>query len=396
MKDLCGARKETINVCSASSGHPRLVLPSTSASSALSQSDQTCSNRQITMNHHTHKRTAAKLMLLTLVSAACQDSPVSSSGTVNPAKFPANPSIVSKSEESPYVCYLSTRTPDGPYRYSYTRRWLQFPASARASDEGVATYRVRIEQRDETVAAAVCRIPATAKALEMTNRYFGVGTRFRRREDPADGAVTIQSCPAGTVCLDPIVVVGPGPSGPSYPGGGGGGGGECWWDCSSGDSWGGGSFPYDPASDTPAGEPVADDDMADCHSASGSCDLRAAHDTIKAKAVALAQGIRSEGVCGEARSKAIQMIDRLQIWTNELRYGGILLLGDWAPEFVSPTGTDWIPVMHLWADPRGFNAWTIAHEGLHGLGKRHEDKIVGPDGVTRSMDQTAKYCSLSS
>lgn len=320
---------------------------------------------------------------------------MSSPPTADPVEDNPVFSIVSKSEESPYVCYLSTRTPNGTHRYGYTRRWLHFPTSARASDGAMASYRLRVEQGEEVAAAAVCQIPATVKALEMMNHHFGVGTRFRRKEDPADGTVTTQSCPAGTVCLDPIIVVGPAPGGPSYPGGGGGGGGGCWWDCSSGDSWGGGSEPYDPANDTPAGEPVADDDLADCHSAFGFCDLRAANDTVKAKAVALAEGIRSEGICGEARGKAIQMIDRLQIWNNELRYNGTLLLGDWAPEFVTPTGTDWVPVMHLWTDPRGFNAWTIAHEGLHGLGKRHEDMIVGPDGVTRSMDHTAKYCSRS-
>ncbi|HEX7239048.1 MAG TPA: hypothetical protein VF263_02180 [Longimicrobiaceae bacterium] len=147
--------------------------------------------------------------------------------------------------------------------------------------------------------------------------------------------------------------------------------------------------------DSPSGEPQADDEVVDCHlSNSGNCDMRPADTTQVRTARAKAANIRDAGICGSVKSMAQQMIGNgLQVWSNEVRQNGSLLAGDMGYEFVNPTGVEKVAVMHLWTDPRGMNAWTIAHEALHGLGYKHEDSIVGPDGSSRKMDQTAKYCA---
>jgi hypothetical protein len=97
--------------------------------------------------------------------------------------------------------------------------------------------------------------------------------------------------------------------------------------------------------------------------------------------------IRDDGICAEIKAKAAEMVSNgLQVWSDTVKVDGKVLLGDvyWMD---SNTAT-----MHLWLKG-GVNAWTIAHEALQGLRKVHEDMLVGPDGVERNLDRTAKYCA---
>lgn len=172
---------------------------------------------------------------------------------------------------------------------------------------------------------------------------------------------------------------GDGDGGTTYDGGGGGGG--------------------DGGYDTPTGGPIADDQAVDCHLAnSGNCDLDDADPDEIAKANAEADKIRDEGICGTAKNMAMQMIKNgLGVWDNEVSQNGNVLLGDQGWKFTGYTGTDRVPVMHLWSKG-GINAWTIAHEALHvvvSASNDHEAMLAGPDGRTRKFDQMAKFCSRS-
>jgi hypothetical protein len=83
----------------------------------------------------------------------------------------------------------------------------------------------------------------------------------------------------------------------------------------------------------------------------------------------------------------------LMVWDNEVRQGGLLVVGDRMPVFVGPIGTERVSTLHLWTDTRGLNAWTIAHEALHGLGHSHTDLIQAPDGRQYVLDRLAKFCA---
>ncbi|HEV2147172.1 MAG TPA: hypothetical protein VGR37_07200 [Longimicrobiaceae bacterium] len=329
------------------------------------------------------------VLALALLAAACQDT------TTGPTARPddaAAPLALNQSASSPFYCVTQRLTP-GANRAQHLP--LGFPRATLAPDGAVTRYRYRGYGKDgQLVAVADCVIPRTVPAVEEMNRRVGVPLRSGLpvgggrpgEEVTVAGDSYCSPDPTGgcTVVGDPN---------PEPPGG-------CRVECndeppapiSGGGHTGGGD-----ANDTPAGEPIADDELVDCHGAtSGNCDKRPANADTVTVAKTHANKIRTDGICGEIRTMALAMLDNgLEIWSNEVRQDGVLMVGDWGWRYVNPTGIEKVPVMHLWTDPRGFNAWTIAHEALHGMGKSHGDLIVGPDGVTRNMDKTAKYCSQS-
>jgi hypothetical protein len=156
---------------------------------------------------------------------------------------------------------------------------------------------------------------------------------------------------------------------------------------------GGGGDPGDTAE-----EPAADDETADCIDL--GCKLRDPEPTELKKVLDLIdQRLRSDGFCGEVKASALAMVERkLQVWENEVlapNDDGVLapLLGE-APWDYDLGG----PVMYLWTG--AINAWTIAHEALHGiwnpsagLGHYYVHSDTTPLGM--NLDQTAKYCSQS-
>jgi hypothetical protein len=104
--------------------------------------------------------------------------------------------------------------------------------------------------------------------------------------------------------------------------------------------------------------------------------------------------IRSDGFCGQVKQSAIAMVQRgLQVWTK-LFY----ITGDDGRERKFLGESPWVygsspgPVMHLWTG--ALDAWTIAHEAIHGIpfenrGYLHGD--ITPLGM--DLNQTAKFCS---
>lgn len=82
------------------------------------------------------------LALLALLGAACQDVPTAPVVHTPPPTFnsPAFDQSASASASSPYQCYTSVRTPEGPYRYAYGRMELHFPKKALASNGRTRLY----------------------------------------------------------------------------------------------------------------------------------------------------------------------------------------------------------------------------------------------------------------
>lgn len=332
---------------------------------------------------------------LALVAWACQDS-------TGPAARPDDGAAPRLGQASAFYCSTTTATAGGVHE---SRIPLEFPVEARATDGSVMEYRFRRQTPSGALTfSAECVIPRTMSAIETMNRRFQVPAELghpRGRRQGGGEMTTLGCVEDGACALEPIVVVAPAPpaicdvncggTGGTMPGTGSG---STGWTGGAGGGGGGGSGS---TSDNPAGEPVADDESVDCHgSDTGTCDKRVATADTVARAKELAETIRTDGICGEARNTAVRMIENgLEVWSNEVRQNGLLMLGDFGWKYPNPTGTEKVPVMHLWTDPRGFNAWTIAHEALHGMGKSHDTMLLGPDGVKRNMDQTAKYCSQS-
>lgn len=345
-------------------------------------------------------------VLFAFAAASCSDLPTAS--TVTAPQVPVSdaaagrPAWAADVGGAPHICFTSVRTPQGPHRYRYGRVRLHFPASALALDGATTLYRYRVQgPGEDPVVVANCRIPRTVEAVEIMDRRLRVADRrrWRPRDEQADGTSTIQSCPSSGCILEPIYVS------PYYPGGWGGGGGGGWDDgcglnASVGDCWednGGGDDPTDdPYEDTPTGEPVADDEWYYCVDL--GCNLREPTAAERLRVQELVNRIRSDGFCGEIRASAQAMIDRhLRVWENE-----VYTANDQGKQATLLGEAPWIPEirghgMYLWT--HSLNAWTVAHEGLHGiwttagLGHYYTHRDVTPLGM--GMDATAKYCSGS-
>jgi hypothetical protein len=349
-----------------------------------------------------HRRSAAMLMLFGFATVACRDVSTGPDEAALLARADAVAPAAAvfgrdRGGGPGHVCWVSRRTPGGPYRYRYTRLTLRFPDRAVAPDGATRTFRYKLQGAGgETLLAASCRIPRTPEALEiMHDRFF-----YDRRRAPAyDGDVVIQSCPIGTVCLEPVTGTAPGGW---YPGGGGGGGSYyCGTSASAGDCYegdDGGGDDWDPGTpeDTPTGEPVADDEAVDCIDL--GCKLRDPTEAERQRVLELIDQWRSDGFCAEVRASALEMVNRgLQVWDNR-----VYALNDSGKPATLLGAAPWDydlggPVMYLWTG--SLTGWTIAHEAIHGiwnpagLGHYYTHSDITPLGM--NLDQTAKYCSRS-
>jgi hypothetical protein len=136
-------------------------------------------------------------------------------------------------------------------------------------------------------------------------------------------------------------------------------------------------------------EEPADDEIASCIDL--GCQLRDPTPEEKQRVLDLIDSLRTDGFCGEVRTRALEMVNRrLQIWDNRVTIGGRPLYGE-APWDFSRGGH----VMYLWKD--AMTAWTIAHEAIHGiwnptgLGRYYAHSDITPIG--RELDSTAGYCA---
>jgi hypothetical protein len=146
-------------------------------------------------------------------------------------------------------------------------------------------------------------------------------------------------------------------------------------------------------------EPPAEDHSNDegIHCTDLGCKLRDVTDAERQKVLDEISSLREEGFCGEVRANALAMVNRrLQVWENRVYAPNdqgqmAVLLGEapWSHELQAP-------IMYLWTG--AINAWTIAHESLHGmwndnttLGNYYTHSNITPLGM--NLDDTAKYCS---
>jgi hypothetical protein len=141
---------------------------------------------------HPFRRTGA--VLLGIAVSACQDLPTPSDSTRSAGEPPVRLGLSSASRsQSPYMCYLSMRTPEGPNRYAYKHARVDFPQPfiEDSSETAVLRYVWRNEG-DEPVAAANCRVPRTPEAIAFMDRRLGVEGRRRRRatREKDDGTVS--------------------------------------------------------------------------------------------------------------------------------------------------------------------------------------------------------------
>jgi hypothetical protein len=167
--------------------------------------------------------------------------------------------------ESPYTCYVSRRTPDGPNRYSYTHVRVDFPENAVVAGGPTIVLRyVWKNPGEEPSAAANCRLPRTPEAVKFLDRRLGVEGRRRFHRlggRSADGTASTMSGPGDCwydsynrlVCpIDGIIVTPWNPVGQPYdpwdnsP---------CWINCAGGASQGhpGGGDGYDPGTPDQSG-----------------------------------------------------------------------------------------------------------------------------------------------
>jgi hypothetical protein len=115
------------------------------------------------------------LIAFVLGLAGCQDA-ITTPGEL-PEK-PNAPALLQRSKDaspSPYGCFISIATPNGPQAYRYWRMRLEFPTGALATngDTALAQFR-RYGHGNRVELLANCVIPRTELALEMVSRRFHV------------------------------------------------------------------------------------------------------------------------------------------------------------------------------------------------------------------------------
>lgn len=234
-------------------------------------------------------RNTGAALLLGIAASACQDLPTASDSRPPAGEQPARwGSSSAPKSASPYMCYLSTRTPDGPNRYAYKHVRIDFPKAF--IDDSSATAVLRYVWRDEgeePVAAANCRVPRTPEAIAFMDRRLGVEGRRRRRatrekDDETVGTLYYQDCyydsQGRRVCpLEEIIVrpppyyQAPEPYDPwSHA--------PCWINCAGGASQGyndGNGYGWDPGTPPPPEGPcqTGDDFLDEPKTAEGFAQL---------------------------------------------------------------------------------------------------------------------------
>jgi hypothetical protein len=156
-----------------------------------------------------YHRPSAAVMLVGFAVASCTDLPVANDPAGGPPELESRRGAATAPAMavSPrFVCRVSRLTPEGPDRYRYSRRALRFSESA--VDPGGATQVVRYRwetPQGEVLAAANCRIPATAYARQMVDRRYRIEHRRRRPEDVSsdDGEAGVLVVVIGEYDLEP-------------------------------------------------------------------------------------------------------------------------------------------------------------------------------------------------
>jgi hypothetical protein len=128
------------------------------------------------------------LLLLGLVTSACQDLPTGrraedNAAVLNRGGVPAAPTVAGKSSASWASCLISKRTPGGPQRYRYVHvRGIELPQSAEEVRGRTTVLRLTFQSPGEPVLAQVnCRIPATQMAADVVIGMFVRQSRRSRR-----------------------------------------------------------------------------------------------------------------------------------------------------------------------------------------------------------------------
>jgi len=126
---------------------------------------------------HTSMRTgflSAALASL-VIASACTDAPTASEPAVSSAqllKAASVGAIESSNIPSPYLCTTSLMRQGGVYRYRYGRFYLHF-ADGVARGTSTRQFRYTLRRANgEIAASAICQIPTTEAALNLTTLFF--------------------------------------------------------------------------------------------------------------------------------------------------------------------------------------------------------------------------------
>jgi hypothetical protein len=183
-----------------------------------------------------HTRPALPLTVLLVLVAGCGDAPSAPDSSRLPATALATLSSA-LGGESPYGCYVSEATHDPAFRYTYTRRPVQFPDHVAANPRRPLTYRLRFQRKGEQpVLVANCTIPRSPAAVRMVEELFRVPESARAGKESSGGEITIQTTFTEDPCINkpednyddcyelpPVISDPPPPADPPPPTGGDGG-----------------------------------------------------------------------------------------------------------------------------------------------------------------------------
>ena len=312
------------------------------------------------------RRVSALVLLASFGTYACGDIPTTTANlAATPDRMRPHGSPL-RDERSPYVCFGSALTWNGPAKYRYTVQRLHFAAAPNGS---LALYRVRFQSPSgEVLGAYTCRIPATREAIRSLEKRFDAENR---RGPLKDGWSTDPCSSQGGVCaLEPLVVVyhtGYGSSGGGSMGGTPGLG-MCEYSASNGDCW------YDSYGDWYDGGPDGTY-RPDCQrDAAGNCityepgmlqvvRLRAQIDSILEThewCIGAKQAL--QGAASESRFRFWDGADiRTEGDSSVQRFGQNVPDGQPGPDGTQGTGR-LIELDSFWVFEE---PWYVVHEGLH-------------------------------
>lgn len=290
---------------------------------------------------------------------------------------------------------------NGREKRRFGKLHARFP---QAKDGSTARHKVLIKdaKSHEVVLTAECTLPNTQEAVSGLYRAFKLAEPVRSPATPSASKSTRKLGPAtgprfntDPVLLPGLTVVGYresgyhenwavdnfgwGSHGDSYTGGGSAEVGqepEWWYETDEGD----------------------DQLLSYCHTV--SCAVSVPEDNQRVTLGREIGLIRTEGICGQAKTLATQFLDnnQMKLWVGTVRDDKLrILLGDYKHSELIGPGTRDPAEIHLSVE-YGMTSATIAHEALHALGKEHGYTETFPDGVTRvfgersSIDTMGNYC----
>jgi len=142
------------------------------------------------------------LVVLLVVLAGCGEAPSEPDAARRHAEPTAALASIANGE-SPFGCYVSEAVQNGPFRYSYTRRPVQFPDHIAANPRPPLTYRLRFQRKGEQpVLVANCTIPRSPAAVRIVEELFRVPESARLGEKSFGGEITIQTTFTEDPCIN--------------------------------------------------------------------------------------------------------------------------------------------------------------------------------------------------